>query len=203
MFESKNLKQIAFFDFDGTITTKDTLLEFIKFTKGTMAFYVGFLLYSPFLVAYKLKLISNQTAKEKVLAYFFKGMPVPAFEEKCLAFAKQVIPGLLRPKALEEIKQLKEQGVQVVIVSASPENWIRPWASQVQAALLGTRLQTENGLLTGKIFEQNCHGNEKVKRIKACYQLSDYSQIYTYGDTSGDKPMLALGTNQHYKPFRN
>ena len=37
-------KGIAFFDFDGTITTKDTLLEFIKYSRGTMSFYWGFLL---------------------------------------------------------------------------------------------------------------------------------------------------------------
>lgn len=199
---TKNPNQIAFFDFDGTITTKDTLLEFIKFAKGTMAFYAGFLLYSPFLVAYKLKIISNQSAKEKVLAFFFKNMPVPRFEEKCLAFAQQVLPALLRPKALEEIKRLQSQGVQVVIVSALLENWIRSWTSQIQAALIATRLQTANGVLTGKIFEQNCHGDEKVRRIETNYRLSDYSCIYTYGDTSGDKPMLALGTHQHYKPFR-
>ena len=56
-------KGIAFFDFDGTITTKDTLLEFIKFSKGNLLFYAGFLLNLHFLVAYKLKIISNQAAK--------------------------------------------------------------------------------------------------------------------------------------------
>lgn len=203
MFGPKTLKQIAFFDFDGTITTKDTLLEFIKFTKGVPAFYFGFLLYSPFLIAYKLKIISNQTAKEKVLAHFFRNMSIESFEQQCVAFAQQMIPGLIRPKALVEIKNLKEKGVQVVIVSASPENWIRPWAEPLQLELLGTRLQTQNGLLTGKIVDQNCHGPEKVNRIKACYNLSDYGHIYTYGDTSGDKPMLALGQSQFYKPFRD
>jgi hypothetical protein len=62
---------LLFFDFDGTITTKDTLLEFIKFSKGKLNFLSGFLIYSPFLVAYKLGIISNQSAKEKVLATFF------------------------------------------------------------------------------------------------------------------------------------
>ena len=66
-------KGIAFFDFDGTITKKDTLLEVIKFQKGTLAFYTGFFLLSPYLVAMKMKILSNQMVKEKVLKYFFGG----------------------------------------------------------------------------------------------------------------------------------
>jgi phosphatidylglycerophosphatase C len=45
-------RRIAFFDFDGTITTKDTLLEIIKFQKGTLRFYTGFLLCSPYIAAW-------------------------------------------------------------------------------------------------------------------------------------------------------
>ena len=56
MLEGK--KNIAVFDFDGTITNKDTLLYFILFTKGYWAFMVGFLLYSPLLIAFKLRSVS-------------------------------------------------------------------------------------------------------------------------------------------------
>ena len=80
-------KGIAFFDFDGTITTKDTLLEFIKFSKGSFLFYLGFLINSPYLVAMKLGLISNQVAKEKVLRFFFKNKDINEFNELCNKFA--------------------------------------------------------------------------------------------------------------------
>src|SRR4051812_42040221 len=101
------MKAIAFFDFDGTITTKDTLLEFIKFTKGNSRFLTGFLLNSPYLLAYKLNLIPNQTAKEKVMEYFFKGTSLAEFQKQCDAFAMEVVPKLIRPKALAELKQLQ------------------------------------------------------------------------------------------------
>lgn len=196
------MKQIAFFDFDGTITKKDSLLEFIKFSKGPLHFYIGFLLYSPFLVAYKLKIISNQTAKEKVLAFFYKGMPLAAFEKQCEAFAKEVLPDLMRPRAIREIQKMQSLGVQVVIVSASPEIWIRPWADSMGTELLGTRLMISDGKLTGMLDGNNCYGNEKVKRIVERYTLTNYDKIYAYGDSSGDKPMLALATISFYKPFR-
>ena len=68
--------------------------------------------------------------------------------------------------------------------------------------LLGTKLMTRNGKITGKIDGKNCHGSEKVCRIEERYNLSDYTDIYCYGDTRGDKPMLELGTIKFYKPFR-
>lgn len=195
-------KGIAFFDFDGTITTKDTLLEFIKYCKGTINFYFGFLLHSPWLVAYKLKIISNQKAKEKVLSYFFKNTPVETFENYCARFAADIVPTLVRPGALEEIKELLAAGVSVVIVSASPVNWVSKWAAQHSLQTIATTLTTNQGKLTGDIEGKNCHGEEKVRRIKALFKLSEYETVYAYGDSSGDKPMLSLANRKHYKPFR-
>ena len=196
------MKQIAFFDLDGTITTKDTLLEFLKFSKGKFYFYFAFLLYSPVLVAYKLKIISNQTAKEKMLTFFFGDTSLTDFRELCQRFASEVLPGLLRPKALEEIRQLQNKGIEVVVVSASLEEWIRPWTDAIGAGLIATCLEIRNEKLTGKIQGKNCYGIEKTERINASYDLSAYNKIYAYGDTSADKPMLQLATISFYKPFR-
>lgn len=196
------MSQIAFFDFDGTITTKDTLLKFLKFSKGSFFFYAAFLLYSPLLVAYKLKIISNQTAKEKVLAFFFGKMSLTDFRALCQAFASNVLPELIRPKALEEIKKLQRLGVQVVIVSASLEEWIRPWTESIGAELVATCLELREDKLTGRLRGKNCYGAEKVERILEQYTLGNYDRIYAYGDSSQDKPMLKLATVSFYKPFR-
>ena len=193
---------IAFFDFDGTITTKDTLLEFIKFSKGRLRFYVGFAINSPWLIAFKLKLIPNQTAKERILSWFFHGSDHAAFQKKCDQFASDILPGLIRPKALEEIELLRQKNATIVIVSASPENWIRPWTGSISVKLIATRLATKEDTLTGRILDRNCYGEEKVRRINKEYQLKDYTSIYAYGDSSGDRPMLQLAHSAFYKPFR-
>ena len=195
-------KSIAFFDFDGTITTKDTLLEIIKFQKGSFRFYLGFILNAPFLILYKLKIISNQRAKERMLTHFFGKMSLSAFQEKCDAFALDVIPSLVRPKAMIEIEKLQSTNTDIVIVSASAENWIIQWCKKNNLQLAGTRLETRGVQLTGKIDGANCYGEEKVRRIKERYDLCQYQQIYCYGDTNGDKPMLGLATIQFYAPFR-
>jgi HAD superfamily hydrolase (TIGR01490 family) len=195
-------RKIAFFDFDGTITTKDTLLEVIKYQKGRTRFYWGFLLHAPLLLAYKLKLISNQKAKERMLQHFFGGCNVDDFQQQCDAFAQHKLPTFIRKKALHEIIRLKKLGVEVVIVSASAENWLRLWCQQRQVQLIGTCLQKQHNKITGIIDGKNCYGEEKVNRIHQQFQLDNYKAIYCYGDTSGDLPMLKLGTVSFYKPFR-
>lgn len=196
------MKKIAFFDFDGTITTKDTMLELIKFQKGKLAFFVGFLLNAPFLVAYKLRVISNQLAKEKVMTYFFKDMPFAVFQSACDDFSDKVLPLFIRAGAGEEIDKLQQQGFEIVVVSASAENWIRKWCEKSGIKVIATQFEILNDALTGNIAGNNCHGIEKVRRINLACNLSQYDEIYCYGDTSGDKPMLALGTKAFYKPFR-
>jgi HAD superfamily hydrolase (TIGR01490 family) len=202
--------RIAFFDFDGTITDRDSLLEFIKYSKGTGRFWMGFAWCSPWIFAWKAGLISNQRAKERVLRHFFRKMPLPEFEGLCRDFAQQRLPGMIRPKAAGEIRKLQQEGFSVVIVSASPGDWIAPWAMAAGTALIASRLEsrpmTKKGktgdMLTGRISGKNCHGEEKVRRIRADYRLDDYGSIYAYGDSKADRPMLALATRSFFKPFR-
>jgi len=195
-------KEIAFFDFDGTITTKDTLLEFIKFTKGNSSFFLGFVFNLPFIIGYKLKIISNQSAKERILRFFFRNTSAEAFKQYCQEFSRNLLPKLIRPNAMKEIERLQKKNIVVVIVSASPENWIENWASQNKLELIASRLEINNGKLTGKILGENCHGNEKVNRILENYDLSQYSVIAAYGDSPGDRPMLRLAARSYYKPFK-
>ena len=195
-------RRIAFFDFDGTITTKDSLLEVIRYHKGDFLFYAGFILNMPFLVAYKLKLIRNSTAKQIVLRFFFSGTSLSSFQKKCEGFQLEKLPFLIRPKAITEIKKLQELHAEVVVISASAKNWLQHWADGIGVKLICTNLEIKNEKLTGRIDGENCHGEEKVRRIKAAYDLSMYDEIYCYGDTPGDKPMLSLATFSFYKPFR-
>ncbi len=195
-------KSIAFFDFDGTITNRDTLLEFIRFAKGNARFLLGFLVHSPYIAAYKLKLISNQRAKEKVLKHFFGGMSQHHFNELAKKFSGDELPGLIRKGALEEIIKLKAEGTEVVVVSASPENWIRYWTDGLGLTLLASSLDVEDDKITGRLAGMNCHGKEKVRRILEKYDIGQFAVIHAYGDTTGDLPMLELAHVPHFKPFR-
>ena len=82
-------KKIYCFDFDGTLTTSDTLLEFIKYAKGTSRFLMVFLKYSPLLVLMKLHLYPNWKAKQQIFAHLFAGMRIEKFDALCRGFAEE------------------------------------------------------------------------------------------------------------------
>ncbi len=195
-------KRLVLFDFDGTITTKDTFLEFIKFYFGQKKFMTGFALQSPWIGLMMVNAIPNWKAKERVLSWFFAGESVETFDERSREFCKQVVPQLVRPGALSAIEEHRSVGATVVVISASAENWVRPWCEQAGLECLATQLEVVDGKLTGRIKGLNCYGPEKEKRIRSCYNLEDYDEIVAYGDSEGDLEMLALATQQHYKPFR-
>ena len=193
------MRKVYAFDFDGTLTTRDTLLEFIRYACGTKAFVLGFLRHAHLLVLMKLKLYPNWKAKQQVFSYFFKGMSLETFNALCQHFAANNRQ-LLRPKGIQTIEQAKAEGADVVIVSASIDNWVQPFFPQV--TVLGTQIEVKEGCLTGCFLTKNCYGREKVNRILALYSdCSDYYLI-AYGDSRGDKELLAIADESHYKPFR-
>jgi phosphatidylglycerophosphatase C len=195
-------KQIAFFDFDGTITSKDSFLEFIKFQKGWLYFYARLLMCSPWLVGYTLGLVSNSMAKEKLITFFFKNQPIESFNDDCSQFSFIVLEKIMLTSALQEIAQLKLQGFEIVIVSASIENWLQPCCIKNNIKLIATKLQIVDNKLTGKMQGLNCNASEKLRRIKDAYNLADYETIYCYGNTKGDKPMLGVATKSFYRYFK-
>ena len=197
------MNKIALFDFDGTITTDDSLLKFIRFVVGDRRFLLGLVVLSPMLVLYKLKLIPNYKAKQYMLSWFFKGMSKDAFLKVANEYSLVHIDKILRPKAIEKINWHKNQGHKVVVVSASIECWLRPWCEKNGLELIATKLEIKDDIVTGKLLSKNCYGVEKVNRIKEIYNLKDFEYIYSYGDSSGDKQMLELAHEKFYKPFRD
>ena len=184
-------RNIAVFDFDGTLTTKDTLLEFIKFACGRRAFYWGFLLYSPILVLMKLHLYTNWKAKEKIFSYFFKGMDYERFCELGRNFSS-TIDSFKKDMVAKKLEKHLKSGDTVYVISASIEEWVRPWCEKYKVtSVLGTMIDVDNqGIITGRFLSKNCYGQEKVNRLLEVEpHRSDYF-LYAYGDSRGDKEMI-------------
>jgi len=195
--------KLALFDFDGTITKKDTLAGFIQFLVGKPAYYLGLFKLSPLLIAYSFKLVPNNVAKEKLISCFVGGMQEKKFKELAKEYAEKHIDAVTRDEAITRIKWHQKEGHKVVVVSASMECWLKAWCDKNSIELISTTLEIKSGKITGKFATRNCHGIEKVNRIKESYNLNEYKYIYAYGDSSGDKEMLELADESYYKPFRN
>lgn len=193
---------LALFDFDGTITTNDSMIDFIRFAKGDYQYFLGMLVLSPTLILYLLKIIPNNIAKQKMLTYFFKGMKEFEFKTLTQNYSLTKIDTIIRQKAIAQIHWHQQQNHTIVVVSASLECWLEPWCTRNNLTLISTRMKFENGRATGKFINNNCHGPEKVKRIQEIFNLEEFNHIYAYGDSNGDKEMLSLAKYQYYKPFR-
>ena len=202
-------KRIYAFDFDGTLTTRDTLIAFIRYAKGTRAFVLGFLLHAHLLVLMKLKLYPNWKAKQKVFSYFFKGMSLEDFDDLCQRFAADNRQ-LLRPEGVRTLEQARTAGADIVIVSASIDNWVKPFFTNLDGladnlpkiTVLGTQIEIADRKLTGRFLTKNCYGQEKVNRILALYPNRSEYTLTAYGDSRGDKELLVFADEAHYKPFR-
>ena len=195
--------KLALLDFDGTITKDDSLIKFIRFVVGDIKFISGMMVIFPTIAAYKLKIIPNYKAKQYMLSYFLRGMSEEKFLQLAREYSLNHIKLILRPKAMEKIAWHKAQGHTVVIVSASIESWLKPWCDENQLDLIATKLEIKEGVVTGKFLTKNCYGIEKANRVREVYNLNDYDRIYTYGDSRGDKELLALADECFYKPFRD
>ena len=217
-------ENIVVFDFDGTLTTCDTLLLFIRQARGRWALLWGLLLYSPLLVLMKLHLADNGLTKERFFGHFFKGMLERDFEALCARFAHENL-NILRTEGMKTLQKALDEGKRVIVVSASVDRWVEPILRVCEGSelrgceVLGTQIEVVDGRLTGHFSSPNCYGAEKVIRLKnyldsSSLQASDpqppilgdshrsHYHITAYGDSQGDRELLAYADEAHYKPFR-
>lgn len=196
---------VAAFDFDGTLTRHDTLLPFLLHVAGISKLSFKFILLFPTLTAYVLGMIRNDKAKEKVLRCFLADMDTDTLQRHGLQFAEQKIPALLRNEAVQRLQWHKQQGHRCVLVSASLEIYLRPWANTMGFDdVLGTRLELlANGRISGNLQGENCFGIEKIKRLNEILGARDSYTLYAYGDSRGDKELLSAADFPFYKTFSN
>jgi phosphatidylglycerophosphatase C len=194
------MKQVVAFDFDGTLTKKDTFIEFIKFAKGKIHFYLNLPVIAVIWYLSKIKIMTTHTAKEKIFSHFFKGMAKAKFEKYCHDFITR-IDTCLRDEAKFTIDKHINSQSKVLIVSASIENWIKPWATiNGIETVLATQIEiNDKGHLTGEFSSLNCNNDEKVNRLlKQFPNIKDYYLI-VYGDTDGDKAMMKIANKSYYR----
>ena len=193
---------LAIFDFDGTISDRDSFLLFVREVAGRVRFFIGMAALSPRIVGYLIRYYPNYRLKEDVVTRFFANYSLPFLLKKASFFARDRLPGIIRPQAMQRIAWHADQGDRVVVVSATPDFILRPWCDAHGLELLATRLEEVDCRLSGRIEGVNCWGEEKVRRLVEHCRLDDFPEIFAYGDSRGDIPMLELATQPFYKPFQ-
>jgi phosphatidylglycerophosphatase C len=190
------------FDFDGTLTVRDSFTAFLKWRVSPTRHAIGMVRLFPAAMAY---VFDRNRGKIKAAAVreFLRGVSQEQLEREARAFAQSEAPRLFRPDALAVWRRWRAKGARLVIVTASPEVIVAPFARGLGADLLiGSRLALDlNDKVNGALLGPNCRGPEKVIRLRERFG-DDMSLAAAYGDTSGDREMLAIAHEKGYRIFR-
>lgn len=192
---------IAAFDFDNTITTKDSLLPFLIFTHGKWETLKRLLPLTPLFIRYMFGGAGRQETKEAILSSFFKGSSLTALSLKGQEYASsKTMESLLKPAAIARLKWHQLQGHKCYIVSASIDTYLLPWGKRHGFDhVICSRLDVDkNGIFTGKLRELNCWGPEKTRRLLEISGPKDNFKLYAYGDSRGDRELLDLADFPYY-----
>ena len=191
------------FDFDGTLTIRDSYTAFLRWRAGPGRYWVGMLRLAPAAVSY---LFHRDRGRIKAAATreFLAGVSRERLEEDARAFAQAMAPTLLRADAVATWRWWRARGATTVIVTASPDVVVAPFARALGAsALLGTQLAYDDqNRVTGAFACANCRGDEKVRRLRAQFG-EDVHLAAAYGDTAGDHAMLKIADEKGYRIFKS
>ena len=172
---------LALFDFDGTITNKDTFTAFIYFAVSKQKIFWGKVLLSPKILCYKMGLLSAAKAREAVAGFAFKGCQLSQLYLSGNQFAQNIIPKHLRPEVIEQIQWHKDQGDKIVVVSADEDKIIKRLVEKkISAKEFKKRVKEQIPLIKkekNSDFVIQNNGTVKDLKNKVDYLIKDISGI--------------------------
>lgn len=188
------MKKYAIFDFDKTITDRDSI-KILWDTYGKnmgLQYYLQGISIGTSFIGYKFTGNFNPTKNK--MAKIFDYMTEEDIEE----FVNEVLPKYYYKDALEEIKYLKEQGYTLLLVSASYENYMKKVGENLGFDhVIGTRLGRLNELIG-----DNNRREEKVARIESYLEeieeSIDYENSRSYSDSYRDDRYMMELTAEKY-----
>jgi len=198
------LNALAVFDFDGTITRADSLVDFARHVAPRARLYMCMPRLAFRALGFAAGRRDRTAFKEDVLTSLFAGWRAGDFDRAAEGYAAAYLPRLVRPAALDRLRWHRAQGHRVVIATASLEAYVTPWARRHGIGeVLGTKLEVDgSGRLTGRLEGRNCYGAEKVARLRALVGDIERDRMYAYGDSRGDRELLDLAAHRVFRPFR-
>lgn len=195
---------VAAFDFDNTLTDRDSLLPFLFYIHGIWKTSYHLALLGPDFARFLIGNLSRQAVKEKILSRFIGNCRFADVQALGQRYADQLLDRYLQSDALKRLVWHQSQGHRCLLVSASLDFYLKPWAMRhgFEEVLCSTLEVTPTGYVTGRLVGLNCWGPEKVRRLLAYLGPKENYQLYVYGDSRGDQEILALADYPFYRTFQ-
>ncbi|MCB0975938.1 MAG: HAD-IB family hydrolase [Acidimicrobiales bacterium] len=192
-------RNLAAFDFDGTITRRDTLFGFLRFTFGDAALCRSLAKCVPTVARARLGIghgdvHPRDAGKIVLLRSLTAGHTPTEMAESGRSYASR-LPARFRPDVTARLDWHRAEGHDVVIVSASLKYYLEPLRDRLGLLdVLACEMAVgDAGTLTGELARPNVRGPEKEVRLREWMSTRDrYDTIWAYGNSSGDKELLAM-----------
>jgi phosphatidylglycerophosphatase C len=183
---------VAVFDLDGTLTTGDCVLPFLRRAAGRRLLTAT--LRHPLALA--AGLVRRDRDRLKALACAsLAGIPAAEIDRLGEAFARDVAANRLRDDTTARLRRHRELGHTVVLASASLDPYLVPLGRLLSAdeAVCTMLERGADGQLTGRLAGPNCRGAEKARRVRALLDERGLAEaeVWAYGDSDADEPLLA------------
>ncbi len=192
-------RRVAAFDFDGTLSRKDSLGPFLELVCGRAQLYRALARRSPALAGVTVGLGDRDAEKARLVGRLLGGRPADAVRASGAEYARSLTEtDALRPEMLERVAWHRAEGHEIVIVSASLDAYLEPIAPLLGVdTVLCTRLGvTADGRLDGRLEGGNVRGAEKVRRVRDWIGDHDV-ELWAYGNSTGDRELLAAADHPH------
>lgn len=197
------LRRVAAFDVDGTLTRDDCVVPFLRRVAGTATLTGRLLRRTPGLAGAVVRR-DRDSLKAAAVAATFTGEPIERVAAEAGRFAQQVFESGMRADVVEALREHHRNGDTILLVSASFEVYLHPLADLLGADdVLAVRLDVgDDGTLTGRLFGANCRGPEKVRRLHEWLDERaggrQMVHLTAYGDSAGDRELLADADEAHW-----
>lgn len=183
---------VVAFDVDGTLTTRDCVLPFLRRAAGARLWTT--LLRHPLGLAAAAARRDRDRVKELACSSL-RGRGLAGVDRLGAAFAREVFETGLRADTAARLRRHQQLGHTVVLASASLDVYLEPLSELLRVdGLVCTHLERGHGTLTGRLVGANCRGAEKARRLRAWLEQRGLADpvVWAYGDSPGDRELLAL-----------
>ncbi len=190
---------LALFDFDGTITDRETMPHFMRAAVRPHRKFFGGIFLLPVILGYKAKLVSGTVIRAAICYVGFWRIPAHELDAHGRQFARDFLPTTLRPESMARIAWHKSRGDTVVVVSGGLDLYLRHWCEEHGVELLCSALEQRGGRFTGRYRGLQCVRSEKARLVQKHFPLSRFSRVFAYGDTPEDHELLAMAHEPYYR----
>lgn len=190
---------LALFDFDHTITTRDTFTDYVHCAVAPRRIALGKAALAPVIAGYRLGVVPATAIRACVVRVGFSGMRQAHALDIAQEFSRTALRRCVRRNAMARIDWHHARGDTVAVVSGSLDLYLADWCREHGLALLCSSLEADSGTLTGRYAGRQCDGEEKARRVRAAFDLAAFESIYAYGDSKGDRAMLRLAQQRYYR----